>query len=148
MANIVNGTSMQLFITTGETNKSIAASTSCKLGVSMETRKIRSKDDGKWANSAEGMLSWSVDSENLYTADVLGISATTYKELLQLYMDRTPITVSIGGVAMENTIPITRGTSFISGTARITKLDINFPDNDNASYSISLEGTGALTNTL
>ena len=37
------------------------------------------------------------------------------------------------------------GNKKFSGTAIITSLSVNAPDQDNASYSVALEGTGILT---
>lgn len=150
-ANVINGTDLCLFITTGATQKCIALATTCKVGVSMSTRKIASKDSGIWEDSAVGRMSWTCDSDNLFTQDFTGstpgASGYSYDSLLDLMIARTPVTVTIGmvttsGMGYQQTLGSAR---HLSGTALITKIDLTAPDNDNSTFTISLEGTGALT---
>lgn len=145
MANVINGTDFQLFITSGATKKCIGVATSCKLTIDHAVRNIRSKDDGIWDNNAVGTLSWSVDSEDFFTTDVLGTSGWTYKDLYSYMVARTPVDISLGMVATIGAYPQTLGSSYWSGTGIITKLDLNAPVNDNASFSLSITGTGGLT---
>jgi len=145
-ANVINGTDLCLFITTGGTKKCIALASTCKISTSMSTRKIASKDSGVWEESAVGRMSWSCDSDSLFTQDVL--SGFTYDNLFDLVITRTPIVVSFGMVTTSGMgYPQTLGSKFLSGTALITKLDLNAKDNDNSSFTVTLEGTGALART-
>lgn len=152
--NIINGTDLCLFITSGSSKKCIALSTTCKLGVSMSTRKIASKDSGVWEESAVGRMAWTCDSDNLFTQDFSlttgatgALSGFTYDSLMDLMIARTPITITLGSVSTSGMgYQQTLGTSRqLTGTALITKLDLNAPDNDNSTFTISLEGTGPLT---
>lgn len=145
MANIINGTDFCLFMTSGATKKCIGAATSCKLSLNMNTIKTASKDSGIWDTSGEGRLNWMVDSDNLLTTDVLGVSGATYKDLMTLMIARTSVVVSIGSVTTIGAYPQVLGSSYYTGTGRITKIDLNAPDNENSSFTISIEGTGALT---
>lgn len=149
--DITSGTDLCLFITTGATSKCIALATTCKLSISHSTRKIASKDSGIWEQSAVGRLAWTVDSDNLFTQDfnasTPALSGFSYDSLLDLMISRTPITITMGvtttsGMGYQQTLGSGRVTT---GLAIITKLDLNSPDNDNVTYTISLEGTGALT---
>ena len=150
-ANVINGTDLCLFITTGATKKCIALATTCKISTSMSTRKIASKDSGIWEESAVGRMSWSCDSDNLFTQDYTGTSAAlsgfSYDSLLDLMIARTPVIITFGmvttsGMGYQQTLGAGRN---VSGTALITKLDLNAKDNDNTSFTIAMEGTGALT---
>lgn len=157
-ANVINGTDLCLFITTGSTKKCIALATTCKIGVTMSTRKIASKDSGIWEDSAVGRMSWTCDSDQLFTQDFSGVSQTgttantansgfTYDSLMDLMIARTPIVITVGavttsGMGYQQTLGTGRN---LTGTALITKLDLNAKDNDNATYTITMEGTGALT---
>jgi predicted secreted protein len=147
-ANVINGTDLCLFITSGATKKCIALATTCKISTTMSTRKIASKDSGVWEESAVGRMSWSCDTDNLFTQDAISSSAYTYDNLFDLVISRTPVVVSFGMVTTSGMgYPQTIGSKYLSGTALITKLDLNAKDNDNSSFTVTLEGTGALART-
>lgn len=146
-ANVIQGENLCLFITSGATKRCIALATTCKLSIAMATRTISSKDStGSWDEKTAGRLSWTCDSDNLFTQD-LGLSAFTYDNLVDLMISRTPITITLGKVATDfSGYPQTLGTGkTLTGTALITKLDVNAPDQDNSTFTISMEGNGALT---
>lgn len=150
MANVINGTDLCLFITTGATKKCIALATSCKIAISHATRKIASKDSGIWEESTTGRISWTCDSEQLFTADfdniAPSVSGFSHSHLLDLMIARTPITITFGVVATSGVVPQSVGTGkTMTGTAILTKCDLSAGDNSNVTYSISMEGTGALT---
>lgn len=145
MANVINGTDFCLFIGTGTTKKCIGLATSCKLDLNMDTRKIASKDSGIWNESAEGRMNWTVDSDNLLTTDVLGTSGATFKDLMTTMIARTSVTISLGSVASIGAYPQVLGASYYTGVGRLTKVSLNAPDNENSSFTISIEGTGALS---
>lgn len=152
-ANVVNGTDLCLFIGTGTTKKCIALATSCKIAVAMATRQIASKDStGNWDEAAPGKLSWTCDSDNLFTQDYDSLTGNSYQSysysnLVDLMIARTPITITVGQVSTSGMgFPQTIGTQKnLTGTAYITALDLNAPNDDNSTYTISMIGTGALT---
>lgn len=145
-ANVINGTDLCLFITSGATKRCIALATTCKISTSMSTRKIASKDSGIWEESASGRMSWTCDSDNLFTQD-LNVSGYTYDVLVDLMFSRTPVTITFGVVSTSGMgYPQIIGTGkSLTGSAWITKLDLNAKDNDNTSFTISMEGNGALS---
>lgn len=145
--NVINGTDFCLFLGTGTTKSCIALAQDCKISTSMSTRKIASKDSGKWEESAVGRMSWSCDSSNLFTQDVLNpATGYTFDTLMDIYISRIPVTVTFAITTTSGMgFPQTIGTGkTLIGTAIITKLDLSAKDNDNTTFSISLEGTGAL----
>jgi len=150
--NVVNGTDLCLFIGASGATKCIALATSCKIGISMATRQISSKDStGSWEENVAARLSWTCDSDNLYTADLDSESGATsgysYSHLADLMIARTPIIITVGEVTTEGMgYEQTLGTGkTLTGSAYITGIDLNAPDQDNSTFTISMIGTGALT---
>jgi predicted secreted protein len=145
-ANVINGTDLCLFVTSGATVRCIALATTCSLAINMATRQISSKDStGNWDENTSGRLSWTVDSDNLFTQD-LGLSAYTYDNLVDMMIARQPITITLAKVTTDNMgYPQTKGTGkYLTGSALITSITANGPDQDNATFSVSMVGTGAL----
>ena len=147
-STVVNATNICLFF--GETailRKVIAHSDSCKISMSAATIKTTSKDSGDWENSIVSRLSWSADNSSYKS---VGVDATRllFDDVMALFLAKTPITVTIGEIT--GVMPPVLGTTakVLSGLAIITKLDLDAKDADKATYSISLEGTGPLTNAL
>lgn len=146
-ANVINGTDLCLFVVSGATKKCIALATTCSLAINMATRQISSKDStGNWDENISGRLSWTVDSDNLFTQD-LNLSAYTYDNLVDLMIARTPLTITLTKVSTENMgYPQTVGSGkSLTGSAYITALNVNAPDQDNSTFTVSMIGTGALT---
>ncbi len=153
MGKPINGGDLMLFIKgTGDTAaKSIAFATSHSLSISAETVETSSKDTGgKWVAKAPRKLSWTVNTENLYSLDGEG---KTYDDLFTLMTDRKEIDVVFSlekdyetkadEVPTGGWTPVTTGQ--YKGKVVITDLVLNAPNGDNATYTASLEGVGALT---
>lgn len=147
MANVVLGTDLMLFQKTesGGTYAALGAATSCKLTVNANVLETSSKDSGCWASKQPGKLSWTASSDNLF---VIG----DYKKLFETMIKRFPIYIQFGVIgddqrSCDNTnvtwsADATKGT--YEGEAIITSLDLNASDNENATYTVSFEGVGAL----
>lgn len=140
MANIILGTDLMLF----KGGKALAAATSCKLTIQANTLETSSKDSGKWTTKQAAKLSWNCSSDNLFTV-------ADYKELADALIARKEVEIrfstvknpdSANGVPEGGWQPSEDG---YSGKAIITQLDLTASDNENATYSVSLEGSGALT---
>nr|DAJ77706.1 MAG TPA: major tail protein [Caudoviricetes sp.] len=153
MGKPINGSDLMLFLKgTGDTAaKSIAFATSHSLSISAETVETSSKDSGgKWVSKAPRKLSWTMSTENLYSLDGEG---STYDDLFTLMTGREEIEVVFSlekdyeskadEVPTGGWTPITTGQ--YKGKAVITSLELNAPNGDNATYSASFEGVGALT---
>lgn len=142
-AKAVLGKDVMLFVN----GKAIALATSCKLSSSSETIDTQSKDSGIWTEKDIKKLSWSMSSENLFSADE---NVNGYDVLFDLYLKRQPVSVKFGiaADAGENEVPAdgwTPPTAPYSGKALITSLELNAPDGDKATFSANFEGTGPLT---
>ena len=129
---ISNGTDMLLSVGTDV----LGASSSCSIEFTTETRDTSNKDTGDWASSEYGSKSWSMSSENF--ADFGGTFG--YNEIFDLMDNKTKVTVKCVLTEGANTFTL-------SGLAIITSLPLSAPKGDNMSYSVSFQGTGALTKT-
>lgn len=149
MGNVINGGDLMLFIG----GKSIAFATSHKLSINVETVETTSKDSGgKWVNKAARKISWNMSTENLYSDEGEGM---TFSDLFDKLTAREPIqavfcleknyTVKVDEVPEGGWIPSTTGT--YTGQVIITSLEANAPNGDNATFTASFEGVGALAKT-
>ncbi len=79
--------------------------------------------------------------------DLTGTGNSTYSDLFTAMETRTPIAIvfaATAGTAPDFTVSAVVGKTKFTGSGFITSLSMNAPDGDNATYSISFEGTGAL----
>lgn len=146
---VINGGDLMLFID----DKSIAFATSHKLSINVETVETTSKDSGgKWVAKAARKISWNCSTENLYSNDGEGM---TFDQLFDKLTARTPIKAVFclekdyatkkDEVPEGGWLPATTGT--YSGNVIITALEANAPNGDNATFTASFEGVGALAKT-
>ena len=147
MGQVINGGDLMLFL--GGT--SIAFSTSHKLSISAETVETSSKDNGgKWVAKAVRKLSWNMSTENLYSLEGAG---KTYDDLFTMMTGRTEIdaifTVEKDYATKADEVPETGWVPMTAGQYKgkvvITSLELNAPNGDNATFTASFEGVGALT---
>ena len=142
-AKQVLGKDLMLFVG----GKAIALATSCKIGMSAETIDTQSKDSGIWNEKDIKKLGWNCSSENCFSADA---DINGYDKLFALMVAAQPVDIAFG-------IPDNRGNSLpaagwelpqkpYQGKALITSLELNASDGDKATFSVSLDGTGVLTN--
>lgn len=149
---ITDGGDLMLFLG----KKTLAYATSHKLTINVETTEITSKDNGggKWKASTAKKMSWTVSSDNLYLEK--GDSTknqNAFGDLFDLMTARQPIEIVFAKTneTEADEIPEEGWTKAATGTyagkAIITSLDANANSGDNATYTVSLEGVGALTHT-
>lgn len=143
-STIVKGDELMLF----KDNKSLAYATSHALSITGNTVDISSKDHGYWGASEIGNITWEITSENLYVD-------SEFDNLFTAMVAKSPITVTFGhadnynanglGDSSTNWIPdASVGAKYYEGPAVITSLQANANTGENATYSITLTGTGAL----
>ena len=141
MANeIINGSDLMVFIG----GKSIAYATSHSLTISAETNDVTSKDSGNgdWSSATVKKFSWECSTENLYSKEA-------YSQLYTAMIAKSPVTLVIDlkegeTLPEQGWLPVTSGTGY-TGSAIITSLEMSAPDGDNATFSATFTGTGALT---
>ena len=127
--------------------KAIALATSCKIGMSAETIDTQSKDSGIWNEKDIKKLGWNCSSENLFSADT-DANSNTYDTLFAMMVARQPIDIAFGIPSNKaDELPAAGWTlpaAPYKGKALITSLELNAPDGDKATFSMSLDGTGPL----
>ena len=101
----------------------------CSINRETETSETTTKDSGVWAESEATGLSWSVDCDGLVVVGDEGLEAleTAWENLQK-------VDVKYGTAGKYKT-----------GKAIITSLSSNSPSKDKTTYSVSLQGVGALT---
>jgi predicted secreted protein len=154
MSNIVKGKKLMIWVK-GATGSytSIGYCTNHTLSTSASTINVSHKDladagaSGKWDDADIDTLSWTITSENFYAETADG---KTFAELFAYYSAGTVLDIKFGTAATSTTgvpeggwaEPAT-GT-VLTGKAIITSLDLNAPNDDNASVSITFTGKGPL----
>lgn len=140
---VIEGQDLVLYIDVAGTPTPVAHSTSHTLEPSGETRDRVSKDTGKWKTKVMGLLDWTAGCEALACYD-----GYTYKDIFALFVARAPVTIQIAGRdavdANDNWTAEQVGDTYFEGDALIANLPLNMPNNEDATFSISFEGTGEL----
>ena len=138
----LNGTDLGVYI--GGTL--VAYSTSATLNVNHSPRSTSNKEDGGWETAMEGYRNWDVSCDALYAwLDPAGsaISNETLSELFTSYITtRASFTLTFGVTSS------TTGDTKYTGTAWLTSASLSAPNEDTATFSVSFQGSGELTQTI
>ncbi|SHK48969.1 phage major tail protein, TP901-1 family [Paramaledivibacter caminithermalis] len=102
------------------------------LNRSSETIDITTKSSSGWRENEASIKEWSIEADGLLVE-----SDTAFSDLESAYMNGTKVLVELATAA---------GNKY-SGEALITDFPIEAPYDDTATYSVTLQGTGALTKT-
>tara|TARA_R100000951_G_scaffold108373_1_gene104498 strand:+ start:2041 stop:2502 length:462 start_codon:yes stop_codon:yes gene_type:complete len=147
---LMNGTDLIIKVGTDDTNEVIIASaTTCSLEISMDEIDQTNKSSGGWKQIIGGLRSWSISSEALYqneeftTPDARKTFQDFWDHIGDATLGRTSVYVelsAVGGSSGDNNV-------YYSGNAFVTSLSVNAGTEDQASYSISLSGSGELVQT-
>lgn len=143
-ATIVKGDDLMLFDAQGH---SLAYATSHVLTINGETADTSSKDHGIYGASEVNKITWEITSDNLYTDDA-------YNDMYDAMIAREAITVFFGHKS-ENDPDKTvadgdyeywtkTATGAYTGKAFITSLVANANTGENATFNITLTGSGKL----
>jgi predicted secreted protein len=149
MASIIKGSNLMLYIKQGSVFHSIGYATNHTLNIGSESSSISTKDDlggsALWTQSVVQKLNWSISTDNLYSLDPAGAEVF---DLITIMTSRTPVDV-VFALSDETALPATGWTPAdapqLKGTAYITDMSINAPNGDNASFTATFSGIGALT---
>lgn len=137
MATTGKGTGNSLLIYTstdnGVTWDVIAHSTDHTLEVSSDTLDTNTKDSAGWVEKIASLKSFTLSGEALHTFD----ATHGYDELFAIWTAGDSVKVKF---STEET-----GDTYWSGSAILTSLSLNAPQDDLRTMSYTLEGTGALT---
>lgn len=164
---IIKGDDLMLFDSTG---KSIGYATSHTLTLSAEANDISSKDHGIWTGNEVNKISWEITSENLYSTEEFDslFSAMVARQGIVVYFGTKTSsgeltvadddfnawslaptanvadsqTESVG--SYSSTGSVTTATHGYKGTAFITNLQANAATGENATFSVTLTGSGKI----
>ena len=109
-----------------------SCSTDCSFNVSAEQKEVTSQTSAWYREYKNDVGTWNVSCNGLIT-----LSGYGYLFLLQQQQTRKTILVKF---VIDNGVD---GLVIISGNCNLTSLDINAPYKDIATYSVTLQGTGA-----
>ena len=145
---LLNGTDLVIKMgATDGTDYVVAYATSCSLEISMDEIDQTNKDSSGWKQIIGGSRSWSVSSEALYQNEAItGPEKSTFQSFWKFLggaeqREKVYVELSItGATSAANNV-------FYSGDAYVTSLSVNGGTEDQSTYSVSLTGSGALSQT-
>lgn len=140
---IIKGDDLMLFDAQG---KSLAFATSHQLTISADAVETSSKDGGVWGSNEVNKITWEITSENLYTE-------TAYDDLFDKMIAREAITVYFGTkketdpdkTVADGDYDSWTGAKGKTGKVFVTSLTANANTGENATYSVTLTGTGKIS---
>ena len=140
---ILNGTELKVY-STGTTNL-VAFAQNCTINVNHSTREITNKESSAWKEVLTGLRDFSIDVDGAYAWTNAGGSALTngIDDILQT-------NIIAGRVAIDFIFGDTAATSDVSyaGSGYVTSISMTGGTEDTATYSLNIEGTGALSQTV
>jgi predicted secreted protein len=119
-----------------EVDVAFACSTNCTFNVSVDQREVTSQSSAWFRQFKNDIATWSVTCDGLIT-----LSGFSYLFMLDKQLTREPIEIKF---VVDNGVD---GLTIINGICNITSLAINAPQNDVATYNVSLQGSGAYNTT-
>lgn len=136
--DVMNGTDVILQISEdgGTTYDTIGKLTSCSLSVSLDTRDTTSKESSGWAEKLAATRSWSMSGEGLVTYNA-ETDVDKPNDLFTLLSNRTKIKAKFGSTTTDE--------FDYEGDCFITAYEQEAGVEENVTYSITLDGTGSLT---
>ena len=109
-----------------------ACSTNCTFNVQTDQKEVTSQTSAWYREYKIDISSWTVTCDGLITLDGYG-----YLNFLNIQQNRTPISIKF---VVDNGVD---GLVIISGSCNLSNFQMNAPFKDIATYSVSLQGTGA-----
>ena len=141
-AKKLKGKDLMLFVS----DKAIALATNHTLKLTADTSDSSTKDAGQWGDEEVTKMSWEVTSENVCSADE---DVNSYETMLDLMIKAEPVDVKFGIPANITSDEVPEGgwtgpTTYYGGKALIKSVDVNAPNGENATMSVTLGGKGKL----
>ena len=140
---ILNGTELKVY-STGTTNL-VAFAQNCTLNVNHSPREITNKESGGFKEILEGLRDFSIDVDGAYAwTNAAGAALTNgIDDVLEANVlnARQAVTFIFGDTAATSDISY-------SGSGYITSISMTGGTEDSATFSLSIEGTGVLTQAI
>lgn len=128
------GTDFLLYVKVGGDYKAIAGLTANTLTIGQEVIDVSNKSSGEWRKLLRGRKSWSVSGEGRFD----DAAEYGYEQLKAAIDGNTQTLIRYGDEGDANT-------DVYDGEVILTNLERNDPDEDAATFSVTAEGTGAIT---
>lgn len=123
---------LAVFDATGTSLLAVSGQKGLTINRSADSIEVTSKDTtGGWKSKIAGMKEWSIDNDGLYIP-----SHSSHKALGTAFQNSDPVCVKIVNGKTE--------TSMFGGLAYVTDYSLEAPYDDGMTYSLSLDGNGAL----
>lgn len=111
----------------------VGCAQSSTLSLSTEFIQASCKGDSGWNEGVPGAKSWTMSTDGLYQLDAnMGVI-----DFFDLWNNKTKVTLKFGTA--------TTGDEQFQGEAYVVSLEMNAPNGEEATYSVSFQGTGAIT---
>lgn len=134
----VNGTLISIYKDVAGTLKKIANATSNSIDISKDMIDVTSKDSAGAKEFIAGEYGYTLNVEAIFEDDAsVGASQQSFKDLAADLLAGTLLTI-----VMSTNVT---GDEKYSGTAFFTSLSLSAPNNDKATWTGTLQGSGALT---
>jgi TP901-1 family phage major tail protein len=121
--------------------EAIALQKGATLNRSAETFDTTTKTSGGWKEFVSSLKEWSVDCDGLYTLPK-ATGTSSFRILEDAFTSGTALTIEFA-LASDSASGIGDTTGF-TGQAIIVDFPLEAPQDDSLSFSVSLQGTGAL----
>ena len=122
---------LSIWDTTGSTLLAIAGQRGLTINRDKDTIEVTSKDSDGWKQFVVGLKEWSIDNDGVYVRD-----HNSHKKLKALFEADEPFLVKVTNQKTQ--------TDMFGGLALLTSYPIEAPYDDAVTYTIALQGTGAL----
>lgn len=130
----INTTLLAIYTGSGAGTK-ITHLNDCSLTVNHSPRNVSTKDSAGWEEFLEGMRSWEMSASGMLSWDATNAPDDLFTANINT---RTAVTVLF--------TTATTGDIVFSGSAWVTSIEMSSPgQEETATFSISLQGTGTLT---
>lgn len=140
MASIINGTNIVLYYFNPATNTAVpfGAATNCSFETSVDQVEVTSQTSAWFREYKSDVITWSVTCDGFISLS----DNYNYAYLLQLVLDKTPITIKFSIDNDNGTGSGLLGYTILTGLANITSVSLSGPVESASTYSVTLQGTG------
>lgn len=138
-------------------NRALAYATSHSMNLTGETVDTSNKDTGEFGQQIVNRINWEVTSSNFVSSYASGVNG--YDTMLDLMLAKEPITIVFGRPGNYDASGLVRGgntandaeteweagTSYLTGKAVITSLNLTANVGETATFESTLSGSGPLS---
>lgn len=126
--------------------KCIAMATNCTFHISAQLEDSSTKDStGDWQEQEVTGLSWDAQCDALVTLTDNGTNGELATDLMSLMIAKTLVTLTFDQTAGTNNRTGQNSAIKRTGTAYISDIQVTAQNRANSTFSVQLQGTGALT---